>query len=494
MLATAALASALLAQSQTPPTARPGQLDGSETLFTVLAAINAGGYDAESNSTANSPVRSQVRDEIASKHLPSVDALGKFFADHHQSDSAAELGQYVSFALTVDGPPNFRSRLKPEEVPLDVRSLVGLNSLIAKFYQEAGIHELWLKAQPAYQQMIAAYHPGVNQAVLEANAYLRNATSGFLGRRFQIYVDLLGAPHQIQTRSYQDDYFVVVTPSADPQIDEIRHAYLHYLLDPLSLRYYEQLDRIKALADFAQPAPALDESYKNDFVLLATECVIKAVESRLAAGAQNRQEVVTRALREGFVLTPGLVEGLAVYEKQDQSLRLYFPELLDKIDLAREDKRLLNVQFAKALTVKKAKPATPPTEPVLSASEKTLAEADDLYAKRDLDHAKQTYSALLKQPDSGALHGKAYYGLARIAALESDPELAERLFQKTLEMSPDDQTKSWAYLYLARLADAAGDRDQAQKNYRAALAIQGAPESVKNAAQKGLAQPFQKDR
>ncbi len=208
--------------------------------------------------------------------------------------------------------------MRSEEVPLDVRNLEGLAPLIAKFYQEAGIHELWLRAQPAYQQMIAAYHSGVTNALLEANAYLRNPTSGFAGRRFQIYVDLLGAPHQIQTRSYKDDYFVVVTPSAEPQIEEIRHAYLHYLLDPLSLRYFEQLNRLKALADFAQPAPALDTSYKDDFLLFATECVIKAVESRLASGAQNRQDLANRALREGFVLTPGLAEGLAVYEKQER--------------------------------------------------------------------------------------------------------------------------------------------------------------------------------
>ena len=497
LLAAAALASALLAQAPTPFAVRPappqGQLAGSETLFTVLAAINAAGYDADRDSAANSPIRSQIRYLIASKHLGSVDALAQFFTEHREQDSGAELGQYISFALTLDGPPNFRSRMKPEEVPLDVRKLEGLEPLIAKFYQQAGVHELWLRAQPAYEQVIAAYHAGVSQALLEANAYLRNPTSGFLGRRFQIYVDLLGAPNQIQTRSYKDDYFVVVTPASGPQIDEIRHAYLHYLLDPLSLRYFEQLDRLKALADFAQPAPALDESYKEDFLLLATECVIKAVESRLAPGAQNRQDLANRALREGFVLTPGLAEGLAVYEKQEESLRLYFPELLDSVDLAREDKRLLRVQFAKASPVKKAQPAPPPPEPVLTGAEKTLAEAEDFYAKRDLDRAKQSYSAVLRE-DSNALHGKAYYGLARIAALERDPELAEKLFQKTLDMSPDDATKSWSYLYLARLADAAGDRDQAEKNYRAVLAIQGAPESVKSAAQKGLAQPFQNDR
>jgi hypothetical protein len=53
---------------------------------------------------------------------------------------------------------------------------------------------------------------------------------------------------------------------------------------------------------------------------------------------------------------------------------------------------------------------------------------------------------------------------------------------------------SWTYLYLGRLADAAGEREQAERNYRAVLAIEGAPASVRNAAEKGLAQPFHKDK
>jgi tetratricopeptide (TPR) repeat protein len=131
---------------------------------------------------------------------------------------------------------------------------------------------------------------------------------------------------------------------------------------------------------------------------------------------------------------------------------------------------------------------------VLTATEKVLADAEELYANRDLDRAKQDYLKVLELPSASGLHAKAYYGLARVAALQRDPELAERLFQKTLEMSPDNETKSWTYLYLARLSDASGNREQAEKNYRAVLAIEGAPDSVKSAAQKGLAQPFQKDR
>ena len=486
-------------QSQAKPQPQPkqmlvkeNQLDGSEALFTVLAAINAAGYDANLESNANSPVRKLVRDALANKRLESVYELKKFMAEHHQADPEAELSQYISFALSVDSPPDFNYWLSPQEIPPDVRKLDGLNELIANFYNEANIHDLWNQVQPEVEQVIQAYHGSVTRALLETNAYLRNPTSGARNRRFQIYVDVLGAPNLIQTRSYKYDYFVVVTPSPEPQIDQVRHAYLHYLLDPLSLQYFEQWGRVKEVADFAQAAPALDQAYKNDFMLLATECVIKAVESRLAHGAQNRQALVNQDVAQGFVLTAALATGLESYEKQPESLRLYFPDLLGQIDADREDRRLQSVEFAKEATVHRAKPALPPPAPVVSGSAKTLAEAEDLYASRNLAAAQETYRKVLVEPAENPVHARAYYGLARIAALDHDPELAEKLFQKTLEMSPDDDTKSWTHLYLGRLSDAAGERDEAQKHYRAALAVSGAPEQVKVAAEKGLAQPFQR--
>ena len=239
----------------------------------------------------------------------------------------------------------------------------------------------------------------------------------------------------------------------------------------------------------------MDTAYKDDFwLLLATECLIKAVESRLAHGAADRQALVDQALREGFVLTPALADGLAVYEKQDESLRLYYLDLVGQIDLDREDKRLEKVRFARDAAVKKAPLAPPPPAPAISGTAKTLEEAEESYAKRDLPRARESFLKVLEVPGETTLHARAYYGLARIAALEKDPELAEKLFQKTLELSPDKDTESWAYLYLGRLADAAGDRGQAEKNYRAALAIDGAPVSVKSAATKELAQPFHRDQ
>jgi len=60
-------------------------------------------------------------------------------------------------------------------------------------------------------------------------------------------------------------------------------------------------------------------------------------------------------------------------------------------------------------------------------------------------------------------------------------------------MDPDASAKSWSLLYLGRLAGAQGDRAQAEENYEAALAVEGAPDVVRESAKKGLQQAFRKN-
>ena len=112
------------------------------------------------------------------------------------------------------------------------------------------------------------YHTPVSRAILQANGYMRQMTSGFQGSRFQIYVELLAAPNQVQTRSYGRNYFVVVTPSAELRVDDIRHAYLYYLLDPLATMNAETWSARRGLIDHVGRARALAEQFKSDFLLL----------------------------------------------------------------------------------------------------------------------------------------------------------------------------------------------------------------------------------
>jgi tetratricopeptide (TPR) repeat protein len=452
-----------------------------------MAAINAAGYDADAASPNNSPLRETIRKQLAGKRIPSLNALKLFYQEHRQTNATADLSQYVSFALSVNGAPGFEPKGRDVDVPPDAAALEGFAPLLARFYNEAGIEDLWNQSQPAFDQAIERYHEAVAEAVLQVNGFLRNETSGTSAMWFQIYIDLLGAPNQIQTRSYDRNYYVVITPSAEPRIHDIRHAYLHYLLDPLSTRHQEIVMRKSGLADHAQRAAALDQSFKSDYLLLVTESLIKAIEARL----DRQPALVNQAMLEGYILTAYFAEQLPVYLKQEQAMRFYYPEMVAAIDLKREDARLSQLEFVSQAPVRQAKAAQPvPVEP--RGVDKTLAKAEQLYTERKLEPARQLYLKVLEETGERPLHAQAYYGLARIAVLEKNPEMAVHLFEKTLEAEPEPPVKAWALVYLARLSDAAGDRERATQQYREALAVEGASPGARQAAEQGVQRSFEK--
>jgi hypothetical protein len=460
--------------------AQQQQIDASPSVFSVMAAWTAA--TADPNVAVTNPVRAAVLQHVAAQNVAGLPKLKRFVRDHRR------LGSYISFALATHGPPDFRTRFNYNEIPPDVLELEGFEALMIEFHQQANIDALWQKVQPHFEREIERYQPGVISAVTEAHGYLRQPTSGYMGRRFQIYIDLVGPANQVHTRSYKEDYYLVITPAAEPQVADVRHAYLHYLLDPMAGKYAEAINRKKPLIDIAQGAPLLDLSYKEDFLLLVTESLIKAVEARVAR-PQLRQALVNDALAEGYILAPYFFEALAGYEKQQQAMRLYYPELIAGIDLKKESQRLDSVRFASR------RPEKPVPAPVgtgapgaaPSAAETILQEAEGLYTSKDLEGARTGYLRVLQSGDT-SLHARAYYGLARVATLKRDPRLAVELFRKTLEVSPDAATRAWCEVYLGRLEMAASepDAEAAAAHFRRALAVEGASQAAKQAAEQGL--------
>jgi tetratricopeptide (TPR) repeat protein len=466
--------------------AETGQLDASESLFTVMAAINAAGYRADWASQANHPLRFKIQEQIAKQNAPSLASVKEFFDKHRKRNDTLELSQYISFALSCTGPPNFDFGQRDVEIPPDVQGMRDFTKALAAFYREANIHQLWIVSQGDIDQYLSRYHEPVTNAVLQVNGYMRQMTSGFKNRRFQIFVELQAAPNQIQTRSYSDNYTIVIAPSADPRIFDIRHGYLHYLLDPMSTRDQEILNRKKSLVDHALRSQALSDAYKEDWLLLVTESLIKAVEARLDRKPAGIQE----ALKEGYILAPYFAEALPVYEKQESSMLLYYKEMVQAIDVVKEDQRLSTVEFNKTGTerpgIRTQSPAPPPPPPTGAA--KTLQDAEDAYGGRQLDKAKQLFLKVLEQTDKLPAHASAYYGLGRIALLEKNLDEAERLFQKSLECEPEPFDKAWDMVYLGRLAVAEGDKAKATQLLEGVAKIEGATDKAKEQARQLLLQ------
>ncbi len=426
-------------------------------------------------------IRTQIREILSKEKIGCLPELQSFYKEHKKGSDTGDLSQYISFALVAGDAPDFK--LPDGPVPPDVEPLRGFSELLARFYKEAKLDDLWNRSQAAYRVAIKEYQEPVINTLFEANGYLRNP-SGYLGRRFQVYLELLGAPDQVQVRSYRDDYFVVITPASTPMVDEIRDAYLAYVLDPLSFKYSEIIKEKKPLSKYAQDAPALDLAYKDDFSLLVMKSLIKAIDSRLMhGGEEKRQAFVNEAMRDGFILTAAFADLLPRYEKQEESFRSYYPDLLAAIDVHKEEKRLKKVEFAQSVP---PKVIAPPAKMQIDPAEESIASAEGLYDQHDLENARKFFKKALEQTSDRKLQGRADYGLALIDLQEKHWDEALDLFQRTVDANPNSALTAWSHYYLGQLQLKAGDRDKATAQFKLALATDGASEKARDAAKRAL--------
>jgi hypothetical protein len=142
-------------------------------------------------------------------------------------------------------------------------------------------------------------------------------SAGYLGRQFTVYLDAMGAPGQTNARNYAADYYVVISPSSGTAIklQQIRHTYLHYILDSLALKNGGSFKRLAPLLDDVKMAP-MDEAFKSNISLLVTECLIRAIEERLTKIPEaERAQAIDAADKEGYVLTRYFYDALAKFEK-----------------------------------------------------------------------------------------------------------------------------------------------------------------------------------
>ncbi len=481
--------------------------DSTLPLFVVMAAANAAGYDAGLDSPLTSPVRKQLRADIEALNPPSAAKLKEFYAAHHNPSASRDLSQWVSFALMLGSPPDFAFRVKPADLPPEVTAFADLRPLLAEFYKEAQLEKLWEKYRPIYEDELTRYNEGLAQVMLEVNGYLRLGSSAFLGRDFSIYVDLLGAPEQANARSFGRDYYVVLSRAAQPQLDEVRHGYLHYVLDPISQRYGADIRAKADLKLFAEGAHALDPVLRNNFRLLLSESLIRAMELRLAKmPPATRQARLHEALTEGHILAPYFFEALEQFEKQEAGMRIYYPDMIEKIDVGKEQKRLAKVTFREApakelneaaLIPGGAAAGVPPRPGETRApagspeEEKLLAEGEDAMARQDFARARQSFqnAAALR----GHKRGQAVYGLGLVATQERQPELAKTYFQQAIELSRDPRVVAWANIYVARIYDMEENRELAIKHYQQALESGKNEPGTRAAAERGLQAPFHGD-
>jgi tetratricopeptide (TPR) repeat protein len=513
-------------------------LETSEPLFDVAAALNACGYDADLDISA--PVRQHVRDDMnaalaASEDArTSRDALCAYITQHHLNDTGLDIGQYVSLALYLSPPPELTPNVSELDLPPQAAAVVNVLTPLRTFAEAVNLHYIWLQHRAEYEALAARVHDPMTQMILNTNIYLHQPVSTYDGRRFLVLLEPMLSPALTNARVYGSDYIIVTSPDNSPatladgspnpvapvRIDQIRHIYLHYVVEPFVYSRGSAMERIQPMLRSVQDAP-LEFFYKSDVAALITECLIKAIEARtyvIPDATRPRKPAASRgtdamaqyeALKvlydkqtalerdvlvhtdesQGWALTGYFYAQLGQMERNGDGLRDEIAPMIYGMNVDSQRKHAEDITWAKSVPPDPLRPTT------IHRDLTPMDKAELALMHGDTDTARSIAEQVLTvpaKPGSTADRGTATYILARIDLMQGDPEKAVAGFSKALTLSKDPRTLAWSHIYLGRLYDTETDpeRPKAIAEYQAALATRDSRPDTKQAADSGLAHPF----
>ena len=282
--------------------------------------------------------------------------------------------------------------------------------------------------------------------------------------------------------------------------DVIRHAFLHFMLDPLPLMYPHVTAVKRPLFEKAATAPRLAPELKDDYASYFAECTVRAVELKLKRiSPGEREAAMNRDDEDGYVLVKPLFAALPKFENSEPSMKLFFQDLVRAIDTGAEARRLATVKFAPAETAKaedeaareelaRRRSAAPTTVPNDAEVITALTEGERRIAEKNPRAAETSFQKVLtRYPDQA----RAWYGIGLVALLDHDAARAKQVFGRLTTgehaATQDPMVLAWSHVYLARIYDDEGNPEVAKMEYQSVLNVEGGPEQAKQAAQKGLA-------
>ena len=492
-------------------------LISSEPVFLMASALNACGYDEGLDESA--PVRKHVRDEINDALAKSEDARDKrdkvclFIAQHRMTGGEKDISQYISLALYLTPPPDMETSADLTEMPPDSTQVVEIVPLLKDFVAAVDLHGIWLAVRPLYERETDRLHDPLSHMIVATNLYLKMPASTEGGRRFVVVIEPMLSPHLVNARIYGTDYVVVLSPvDGKIQMTDVRHVYLHYVIEPLLEARANAIDRTQPLLKEVRDAP-LEFRYRSDTVPLTIECLIKAIEARtmdtgvpmytIPAGVDRsdlpkyeherqvyqqkvdavRWATVGHDMTQGFVLTQYFYEQLIQFERDPASLKDTIGEMVYSMDVDQQVHRARQIEFDKVADGDVLTRSKPRKLTGLDLAEVKLAGGDVATA------TAMARQALTANPDTlqgTADQARANFILARAALMTGHAEDAINDFQKTLATSKEPRLVAWSHIYLGRMLDLDCKRDEAVAEYTEALASRDGQQDTRLAAERGV--------
>ena len=492
-------------------------LVSSEPVFAMAAALNICGYDEGLDESA--PERQRVREEINQALAKSEDARSKrdkvclYIAQHRITGSVGDISQYISLALYLSTPPALETSVELPEMPPDSTQVVEIAPLLRDFVAAVDLHGIWLAIHRTYDEETDRLHDPLSQMIVSTNLYLKMPASTYNGRRFIVVIEPMLSPRMVNARIYGPDYVVVVSPvNGHIPMSDVRHTYLHYVIEPLLYARANAVDRMQPILKEVRDAP-LEFRFRSDSVPLAIECLIKAIEARtmdtgipvykIPAGVERsdlpryeherqvsqqkvdaiRVATVHHDMSQGFVLTQYFYDQLIMFEKDPASLRDTIGEMVYGMDVDQQVHRARLIDFDKQADGDVLQHSKPRVLSGLDLAESRLASGDVATASAMARQALAIHSDTLETVSQGA---RADFILARAAILTGHPDEAVDRFQKTIASSKEPRLLAWSHIYLGRMLDLDCKRDQALTEYKQALAVRDGQQDTRLAAERGV--------
>ena len=442
------------------------------------------------------PVRQAVRAELQSTIQQSAEAkqarsaICQFWIEHQQPGRDNDVTPYLSLALDLGAPPAFTPTISEADLAPDAAHVLGVVSLLQKFYWAADIKTLWKKDQAEYQSLVKQLHDPVSQLLTQTDLYLKVAFNNYPGQRFVIYLEPLLSPAQVDSRNFGRNYYMVISPDREGHVrfPEIRHTYLHFVLDPMAELHGTALKQLEPILEDVTKAP-MAQPFKNDIALMVNECLIRAIEARTTIPKSNeaaRNAYVQRSVEEGFVLTRFFYDQLGDFEKESTGMQNAYSNLLHAISLERERKRAREVAFRDQATPEIVSAVQSGTD-----EDSLLNLAEQKLSAGDREGAQKLANQVLQHNHGGDAPGHAVFIMARIATMSGKMEEARISFEQAVQSVKDARILAWSHIYLGRIFDIQQNRDVAVEHYRAALAAGDPAADTRAAAERGLMAPYQ---
>ena len=305
-------------------------------VFTVMAFLNAVGFDDEYSGQQMHPVRVRVRERVAANlapHPEKLESWRRYYGAHSFGTFC-----YQDFALSLSADYPFRQIRPDSEIgyPAAAQSLKDFPEILNDFWVTANLDDVWQRIGPQYVTELRKYDfDRMEKQMAFLWQYLR------MSRRDTL--TLVNVPNLLDTHyhaigaHYEDYYYTVESPGSHSYGLNI-HEYLHSIVNPIVQAHPRAVKA--AVRDYYEAGKdkPMFQSYREP-VCFTYECLVRALDHRLSALASDTPETaheraearMAQLSEQGLTLAQPFYRLLAQYEESDQPFDRFFPTMLERL-------------------------------------------------------------------------------------------------------------------------------------------------------------------